>query len=117
MLGEGLGMAKDNPTKYNGTPRGFKASEQRFVSRKLGVEYLVPKLRELIDKIADPTFCYEQPVEYARAYGLFIILLQTQDLSRKYIRHNLGKKRWELIQKIIQNVKEQVEGATYTKKE
>lgn len=102
-------MENHNSTKYHQIPPGFTAFQDGFVTRKLPCRILVSRLRNFLDKVTDPTYQQEHPFAWAKDYGALLNLLLTQDINQKHVRHNLGKKRRELIHKILLNIKEQIE--------
>ena len=104
-------MGKANIIINNQNQSGFEAFQKSITTRKLSCRNLVRRLKEFIDKITDPVYRHQDSTGWARDYGTLLFLLLTQDINREYVKVNLGKQRWELIQKIIKNVKEQVEGS------
>ena len=104
-------MEENNPTEYNTIPHGFKQSFEASVTRKLDCKTLRERLKALLDRVTDPAYQLNNPASWAKDYGLLIMLIFTQDIEKKHVKHNLGRKRWELIQKIIKGIKEQVEGS------
>lgn len=109
-------MQKADSTTNNHTPHAIWECEEAFPARKLSCRVLVAELRPLIDKVTDPIFRHRDPATWAKDYGLLVSLLHTQKIDTKHIRHNLGRRRWGLIEKIRAHVKEQIEKGSLGRK-